>query len=74
LESGEKGLDSEAAAVKELGISSDDTYIVALAANIAALQGDKPLAIKLMDRLLRKQAKDGQVDGAVTRGLPLLHR
>jgi len=66
LESGEKGLDSEAAAVKGLGISSDDTYIVALAANIAALQGDKPLAIKLMDRLLRKQAKDGQVDGAVT--------
>jgi len=66
LESGEKGLDSEAAAVKELGISSDDTYIVALAANIAALQGDKPLAIKLMDRLLRKQAKDGPIEGAVT--------
>jgi uncharacterized protein YfaS (alpha-2-macroglobulin family) len=66
LESGEKGLDSEAAAVKGLGSSTDDTYIVALAANIASLQGDKTLAIKLMDRLLRKQAKDGQVDGAAT--------
>jgi uncharacterized protein YfaS (alpha-2-macroglobulin family) len=66
LESGEKGLDTEAAAVKQLGISSDDTYIVALAANIAALEGDKPLAITLMDRLLRKQAKDGSVEGAVT--------
>ncbi len=45
---------------------TDDTYITALAANIAALQGDKTAAIKLMDRLLRQQAKDGELDGAVT--------
>ena len=66
LESGEKGLDTEAAAVKQLGAVTDDTYIIALAANIAALGGDKPTALRLMDRLLRKQAKDGQIEGAVT--------
>jgi hypothetical protein len=66
LESGEKGLDTEAAAVKQLGLITDDTYITALAANIVALGGDKPAAIKLMDRLLHEQGKDGAVEGAIT--------
>ena len=57
LESGEKGLDKEIAAVKELGATTDDSYVVALAANVAARQGDKAAAKKLMDRLLKKQAQ-----------------
>jgi alpha-2-macroglobulin-like protein len=66
LESGEQGLEKEVARVKELGQKSDDSYIVALAANVAYLSGDRDTAKKLSDKLLKKQSASGAVDGGAT--------
>ncbi len=65
LEAGEKGLDVEIAHVKDLALKSNDSYIVALGANVLALAKD-PDAKKLMDKLAAKQGKEGGVEGAVT--------
>jgi uncharacterized protein YfaS (alpha-2-macroglobulin family) len=65
LEAGEKGLDPEIAAVKNSGLASKDSYLVALGANVAALGKDAD-AKKLMDKLVQSQSKEGSVEGAVT--------
>ena len=66
LEGAEKGLDKEIAAIKAAAAKADDSYAIALAANILALGGDKAGARTMMDRLVKKQTKEGWVDGAVT--------
>jgi hypothetical protein len=65
-ESGEKGLEKEIAAIKTLGNSSQDSYIVALAANILAAHDDAATARQLMDKLAKNQETAGNVKGAVT--------
>jgi len=66
IESGEKGLDKEIAAVKASAVSTEDSYIVALVANILTATGDHPGARQLMDKLVKKQETGGGVTGAVT--------
>jgi hypothetical protein len=66
LESGEKGLEKEVAAIKSSAASSQDSYIVALGANILHATGDRDGARQLMDRLVRAQDTNGSIKGAVT--------
>ncbi len=66
IESGQKGLDKEIAAVKASAVPTEDSYIVALAANILAATGDHAGARQLMDKLVKKQQTAGNVTGAVT--------
>jgi hypothetical protein len=66
IESGEKGLDKEIAAVKASAVSTQDSYIVALGANILAATVDHTGARQLMDKLVKKQESAGNVAGAVT--------
>jgi len=56
----------EIQAATDFALKSNDTYVVALGANIAALSGDQATARKLMDKLVKKQAPDGHLEGAVT--------
>jgi hypothetical protein len=65
-ESGEKGLEKEIASIKTLANSSQDSYIVALAANILAANSDPATARQLMDKLAKNQDTAGNVKGAVT--------
>src|SRR5438132_13744728 len=66
IESGEKSLAKEIAAVKASAVSSQDSYVVALGANILAATGDHAGARQLMDKLVKKQETAGNVTGAVT--------
>ena len=66
IESGEKGLDREIALVKASAGSTEDSYIVALGANILHGTGDHVGARQLMDKLARSQDAAGGVKGAVT--------
>ncbi|HEY2381765.1 MAG TPA: carboxypeptidase regulatory-like domain-containing protein [Terriglobia bacterium] len=68
IEAGEKpaGLAKEIAAIKASADSTQDSYILALSANILHETGDPAGARELMDRLVKKQASAGNVDGAVT--------
>jgi len=66
IESGEKGLDKEIAAVKVSANSSQDSYIVALAANILHATGDQAGARPLMEKLAKNQETAGNVKGATT--------
>src|SRR2546422_6334495 len=66
IESGEKGLGKEIAAVKASAVSTEDSYIVALGANILAATGDHAGARQLMDKLVKEQGTTGNVTGAVT--------
>ena len=66
LEAGEKGLDTEVQAITRQALANSDSYAIALAANTAALAGDTDVAKKLMDKLVKAQAKDGHVGGAAT--------
>src|SRR5262245_46851124 len=50
IESGEKSLNKEVAAVKTSSLSSQDSYIVALGANILHATGDQAAAHQLMDK------------------------
>jgi hypothetical protein len=65
-EAGEKGLDKEIAAIKATAGSADDSYVVALAANILHAAGDNAGARQLMEKLAKKQDSSGAVAGAVT--------
>jgi len=49
--------------LKGAAAASRNSYVVALAANVMALAGDKGEAKKLMDRLASLQNKEGGVDG-----------
>jgi uncharacterized protein YfaS (alpha-2-macroglobulin family) len=65
-ESGEKGLAKEIAAVKTSAASSQDSYIIALGANILHASGDLAGARQLMEKLGKAQDTTGNVKGAVT--------
>jgi len=66
IESGEKGLEKEIASVKASANSTQDSYIVALGANIIHATGDHAGARQLMEKLARNQETAGNVKGAVT--------
>jgi uncharacterized protein YfaS (alpha-2-macroglobulin family) len=65
-ESGMKGLDKEIAAVKASAGATQDSYVLALAANILSAAGDQAGARQLMDKLAKSQNAAGTVNGAVT--------
>jgi len=64
LESGERGIKREVLAFKEAAQKSNNSYVTALGANVAAIAKDQALAKKLMKKLAAKQTKEGWVDGA----------
>jgi uncharacterized protein YfaS (alpha-2-macroglobulin family) len=64
VESGEKGLEKEIAAVKSSANSTQDSYIIALGANILHATGDKAGARALMDKLVKNQDAAGNVKSA----------
>jgi A-macroglobulin complement component len=64
LESGQKGLEKEVSAVKSSAEGSQNSYVVALAANSLYLAGDRDGAKKQMERLVAKQGADGVIGGA----------
>jgi len=66
IESGEKSLDKEIAMVKASASSTQDSYIVALGANILHAARDNAGARQLMDKLARSQDAAGSVKGALT--------
>jgi alpha-2-macroglobulin-like protein len=66
IESGEKGLNKEVAAVKASASSTRDSYIIALGANILQATGDQAGARQLMDKLAGNQEAAGNVKGGVT--------
>ncbi len=61
---GVTGLSAEIASLKERALASDNSYVVALAANVFGMIGDASTATRLNDRLAQKQSRDGFVDGA----------
>jgi len=63
---GQTGLDREVAAVRDASKTSGDSYVLALAANIAQGAKDTEQAKFFMSALAKKQNKDGGVDGAET--------
>jgi uncharacterized protein YfaS (alpha-2-macroglobulin family) len=64
VESGEHGLEKEIAAVKASANSTQDSYIIALGANILQATGDKAGARALMDKLVKNQDTAGNVKNA----------
>ncbi|MFP4055357.1 MAG: MG2 domain-containing protein [Candidatus Brocadiia bacterium] len=66
LEAGQKDIDKEVEAAIQSALDAEDSYVVALGANIAALAGQDAAARKLMDKLAKAQHEDGFVDGALT--------
>lgn len=68
LESGEdpKNLQKEIEVVKTKAMTSKDSYVMALAANIVHLAGDLPAYATLATRLSENVEKDGSLSGAVT--------
>lgn len=63
LEAGETGLTAEVDRVKRAGLASSNSYVVALAANVAHLAGDAATADALRKRLAERQAESGMVQG-----------
>lgn len=61
-----KSLEKEIAQVRKTALASKDSYVIALAANILYLSGDKQNANKLAQKLAKAVAKDGHVAGADT--------
>ena len=67
LEVGTKtDLAKEVAWVREAAEKSQNTYAVALSANVLALAGDQDGANHLLDKLAGKQQPDGSLSGATT--------
>ncbi|GMU22953.1 MAG: hypothetical protein AMXMBFR13_30370 [Phycisphaerae bacterium] len=66
LEAGEKGLQPELSALAGSAAASQDSYIVALAANALALAEDAAGAKKMREALIKKQSANGSVPGAKT--------
>ncbi|HEX4999890.1 MAG TPA: carboxypeptidase regulatory-like domain-containing protein [Terriglobia bacterium] len=66
IESGERNLGREVSAVKASAVASNDSYVVALGANILAVTGDRSGARQLMEKLARAQKPSGEVTGAET--------
>ncbi len=65
LETGEGSAEfkTELASLKYAVATTKNTYVLALAANVFELSGDRPEATKLMQRLAHLQKPDGSVDG-----------
>ncbi len=63
LETGEKELSAEIKRVKDAGLASKNSYVVAVAANVAQLSGDKAVASQLLKKLAEKQDEKGFVQG-----------
>jgi hypothetical protein len=63
VESGETRLEKEISAVRTLANSTDDSYIVALGANILHASGDRSGALQLMSKLAKAQDASGYVKG-----------
>jgi uncharacterized protein YfaS (alpha-2-macroglobulin family) len=66
LECGQKDLGPEVQSVKDAGFKSNNSYVVALTANVMALAGENDAAKSLMDKLVSKQTKEGWINGATT--------
>ncbi len=68
LESGEdpKKMSAEIAAVKKEALASKDSYLIALAANILYISGDRDAAGTLAGKLVKAVDKDGKVTGGGT--------
>ncbi len=66
LEADENGIGKEATAFTQAALASKDSYVMALGANVAAMNRDMGNAKTLMNRLRDKQTADGYVDGAKT--------
>ena len=64
LSAGERSLDAEVANVIGSAKKSQNTYVLALAANVAVLSGNKNAALELSDRLVKLQESNGSVQGA----------
>ncbi|HYO56404.1 MG2 domain-containing protein [Archangium sp.] len=56
-------LAKEVASLKEASAKSQNSYVLALAANVMALAGDGAESRKLMERLAAKQGRSGVVEG-----------
>lgn len=66
LEAGETDIDKQVKNTRELAKTSDDSYVIALAANALAIAGDTDAARAAMARLADRQTKAGDVSGATT--------
>ncbi len=67
LEAGDKeDLSREVAWVRDAAEKTENTYVVALAANVLAMAADADGANRLLDRLAGKQSPDGSLEGATT--------
>lgn len=67
LESGEEeNLSAEVAWVRRAAERSQNSYVLALAANVLAASGDLEGTNHLLDRLAGKQSSDGSLEGATT--------
>jgi len=66
IESGERDLAKEIASTKAAALSTQDSYVIALAANALYQSGDASGARRLMEKLSRSQEPEGVVSGAVT--------
>ena len=64
LSAGMTGLDKEIATVERDAASNDNSYVVALAANVLVLAEKKDAAQSLLDKLVTLQAIDGSINGA----------
>ncbi len=63
LEAGQKDLTAEINRVKTAGLESKNSYVAAVAANVALISGDRATAKKLLERLAGLQDEKGFVQG-----------
>ncbi len=66
LEAGEQQIASEAKSFKKAALASDNSYVIALGANVALKTGDTQIANTLMKKLVSRQNPEGWVDGSTT--------
>lgn len=64
LSAGVKDLDQEVANVSQAAETTKNSYVLALAANVMVLAGDKQAANQILDRLIQLQEVDGHIKGA----------
>ena len=57
-------LSTEVAWIRDVAEATDNTYVMALAANVFSLAGDLDGVEHMLDKLAGKQASDGSLDGA----------
>lgn len=64
LSAGVTDVEDEVRTVIAAARASSNTYVIALGANVAVLDGNKEAALELRDRLMKLQESDGSVRGA----------